>query len=286
MMRFPFPHIWIFLLFCLALTPANSPAETAYVSGAGISVELECATFKKKLFLDLADTERRLQVIVRRDSSAALFVLCTTFDCRPVFIADEKEVLLTDSGIFVSADVVAAALGCRAKTKKRNILLTCEENRTMQAVGSQVGERAPGFRLNTSADSAVALNDLLARGAVVVAFVRSGQWDPVSRTLLQGLEKKLDSLQKRGCEVAAIHGYEPKTAAKWAAELKLRYTQLSDNVSAVMRGYEVFDKGHLPHCAVFLLDQNGIIRYKQVYRNPETEPDVQNMLDELIMNLK
>lgn len=36
--------------------------------------------------------------------------------------------------------------------------------------GPQVGERAPGFALRRSMDETVALDDLLARGAVLVVF--------------------------------------------------------------------------------------------------------------------
>ena len=276
------------LLFGILLSECFpiSAAEMARVNGAGISTEIQCISQKKKLFLNIAEAERQLNLTVRYDNSAVLFVLCTTVASRPVFTADENEVLPTDSGLFIDAAVIAEVLGCSAKIKKRDLFLTCPDNWTAQRVGTEIAERAPGFRLHASADSTVALNDLLARGPVVAAFVRSGQWDPVSRVLLQGLEAKLDSLHGMGCEVVAIHGYEPKFGTRWAAELKLRFAQLSDNASAVMRGYGVFDKGNLPHCAVFLLDHNGIIRYKQVYRNPETEPDVQAMIDELMTKLK
>jgi peroxiredoxin len=278
-------HILLFWALLYVYMPAVAVAETAHVTGAGIVTELKCVTHRKKLFLNVRGLEQ-LSLTVRRDSSAALFVLCSPSACRPVYTADEREVLLTDSGIYVSADVIAEALGCSAKIKKRDIFLKCPENWMAQKVGTEIGERAPGFRLKASADSAVALNDLLSRGPVVVAFVRSGQWDPVSRLLLQSLEAKLDSLRGLGCEVAAIHGYEPKIGTRWAAELELHFAQLSDNASSVMRGYEVFDKGNLPHCAVFLLDREGIIRYKQVYRNPETEPDIEAMMKELMTKLK
>jgi peroxiredoxin len=114
-----------------------------------------------------------------------------------------------------------------------------------------------------------------------VAFVRSGQWDPLSRLLLNALESKLDTLHAAGCEVVAIHGYEAKVGAKWAAELKLHFAQLADNLSAVMRGYEVFDRGHLPHCAVFLLDREGVIHYRQVYENDAAVPDLEPFMQKV-----
>ena len=115
----------------------------------------------------------------------------------------------------------------------------------------------------------------------MVAFVRSGDWDPMSRLLLSALESRLDSLRREGCEVVAIHGYEPKVGAKWATDLKLHFAQLSDHASAVMRGYEVFDQGHLPHCALFLLDRRGIICFRQVFGSEVVAPDIGPLLREV-----
>lgn len=274
--RYALLLLWLIILHA----PVSMAVEIARVTGSGIAAELKCVTLQKKLFLDVGETERQLSISVRRDSTAML-VFCTTYDCRPVFIGDDREVLVADSGTYVSADVVAEALGCRAKIKKRDVYLSCPENWTTQKVGTNIGERAPGFRLKMSEDSTVVLNDLLLRGPVVVAFVRSGQWDPLSRTLLQNLESKLDSLRGLGCEVVAIHGYEPKFGARWATELKLRFAQLSDNASAVMRGYEVFDKGNLPFCAVFLLDREGVIRYREVYESNDAVPDVGKLMEKV-----
>jgi peroxiredoxin len=267
------------------------------------AIFVNSATVKKTLFLSVADVQFKLPITIRADAETGLSVLCTTHDCRPVYWGDDQEMLVTDTAVYVSVEAVAEALGCRAKSKrKRDVYLTCPEGWPTQKVGAQTGERAPGFRLKAAGtghvnveetplssprergengDSVVALNDLLSRGPVVVAFVRSGQWDPLSRLLLEALESKLDSLRGAGCEVVAVHGYEPKVGTKWAAELKLHFAQLADNASAVMRGYEVFDQGRLPHCAVFLLDREGMIRYRQVYENDVTLPDMEPIMKEV-----
>jgi len=246
------------------------------------TISVSSVAGKHALFLPVSDVRSKLPVLIRADSETGLYVFCTTQDCRPVYRGDEQEMLVTDSVVYVSVGAVAEALGCRAKIKrKRDVYLTCAEGWPVQKVGAQVGERAPGFRLKASADSMVALNSLLSRGPVVVAFVRSGQWDTLSRLLLDALESKLDTLRGAGCEAVAIHGYEPKVGAKWAAELKLHFAQLADNASAVMRGYEVFDQGHLPHCAVFLLDREGMIRYRQAYEDVLVVPDLEKLMEKV-----
>ncbi|MCX6600665.1 MAG: redoxin domain-containing protein [bacterium] len=268
-------HLTAILLVMAASVFADEPQTYFIRAGADSQIPLEGIRHQRQVFLSLADLGQRLPITLRRDDSAGIAVLCTTHDCRPVYWGDDQEMLVTDTAVYVSVEAVAEALGCNAKIKrKRDVYLTCAEGWPAQKVGAQTGERAPGFSLKASADSTVTLNDLLSRGPVVVAFVRSGQWDPLSRLLLEALESKLDSLRGAGCEVVAIHGYEPKTGAKWAAELKLNFPQLADNASAVMRGYEVFDQGHLPHCTVFLLDREGVILYRQEYGNEVTLPDL------------
>jgi peroxiredoxin len=261
---------------------AGEPQPYLIRTAADRQIPIRGIAHRTHVFLALADVEPAMPITVRRDDSTGLAILCTTYDCRPVYWGDEQEMQVTDTAVYVSVDEVAQALGCRAKIKrKRDVYLTCAEGWPTQKVGAQVGERAAGFRLKANGDSTVTLNDLLSRRPVVVAFVRSGDWDPMSRLLLNALESKLDSLRDAGCEVVAIHGYEPKVGAKWAADLKLHFPQLSDNASAVMRGYEVFDLGHLPHCALFLLDRQGIIRYRQVFRSEVTLPDLGPLLEEV-----
>jgi peroxiredoxin len=268
-------------LVALLAWGAAAPAATLHLPNDS-TISVASVSTKQAVFLSMAEVREKLPVVVQTNAETGLSILCTTNNCRPVYWGDDREMLVTDTAVYVSVEAVAEALGCNAKIKrKRDVYLTCAAGWPAQKVGAQVGERAPGFRLKANADSTVTLNDLLSRGPVVVAFVRSGQWDPLSRLLLEALESKLDSLRGAGCEVVAIHGYEPKVGTKWAAELKLNFPQLADNASAVMRGYEVFDQGQLPHCAVFLLDRDGMIRYRQVYGNEVAVPDLEPLMREL-----
>jgi peroxiredoxin len=260
---------------------AAAPAATLHLPNDS-TVSVASVSTQQAVFLSMAEVREKLPVVVQTHAETGLSILCTTNNCRPVYWGDDREMLVTDTAVYVSVEAVAEALGCNAKIKrKRDVYLTCAAGWPAQKVGAQTGERAPGFRLKARADSTVTLNDLLSRGPVVVAFVRSGQWDPLSRLLLEALESKRDSLRGAECEVVAIHGYEPKVGTKWAAELKLNFPQLADNASAVMRGYEVFDQGQLPYCAVFLLDRDGMIRYRQEYGNEVTLPDLEPLMQEV-----
>ena len=275
-------HRAAILLVMAATVFADEPQTYFIRAGADSQIPLEGIRHQRDVFLSLSGIGQVLPITLRRDDSAGIAVLCTTHDCRPVYWGDDREMLVTDTTVYVSVDALAEALGCNAKIKrKRDVYLTCAAGWPAQKVGAQTGERAPGFRLKARADSTVTLNDLLSRGPVVVAFVRSGQWDPLSRLLLETLESKLDSLRGAGCELVALHGYEAKTGTKWAAELKLSFPQLADNASAVMRGYEVFDQGHLPHCAVFLLNREGVILYRQVYEDALVVPDLEPLMQKV-----
>lgn len=75
------------LLVLLAAAPAAWSATLVW--GGDSTTTIVSVTQKKTLFLGLAEVARKLPVTVRSDAEAGLFVLCTAFDCRPVYGIDK-----------------------------------------------------------------------------------------------------------------------------------------------------------------------------------------------------
>jgi peroxiredoxin len=241
----------------------------------GIHVEFE----KNTPFLSIADLMADSLMAIQMDQESGLLVLCTVNNCQALFMQDETEVLWRNEQIYVQAKAALALLDCSCETGANQLKIKCPEPLLRQWVGANVGEHAPGFKLDDTNHTPVVLSALWARGPVVVLFVRSGDWDPISQRLLSQAQANVDSLHAHGVTVVAIHGYSQKIAEKWGQKLKLTYPLLSDAFAAVMRGYDVFDKGHLPRNAVFVLSPKGMIQFRQEQTEDILEVDWGKVFD-------
>jgi peroxiredoxin len=125
----------------------------------------------------------------------------------------------------------------------------------------------------------VTLSELPRDHKVVIAFVRSLDWDPFSQMLVRRLQSVQDSLRAANARVVVIHGYQEKQNTVWQDSLKLSFPLLADDASAVMRGYDVFDRGPLPHPAVFVVDQSGVIRLRTVFEDLSVAPDISAVME-------
>ena len=271
------------LSFFLALLPALSLcAESVNLTLGDSTVAIQSLRIKKQTFLNVADLAR-LPLSVRSDTSAGILVLCSQQNCQPVFMIDPEEYQTANSQGYVRAERIADALDCSIELKKNNATFTCQDNLTLlHAVGSDIGSFAPGFHLPARGDTGLSLAQLRASNSVVIAFIRSGEWDPFSRLLLLRLKSVHDSLSAAGVRVIAFHGYEQKFSGAWQDSLALPFPLVADESSAVMRGYDVFDRGTLPHPAIFLVDQQGVIRLRHVYENLDGPPDISSLMHAII----
>jgi peroxiredoxin len=248
-------------------------------AGSDSLISISSVNKKKIVFLRADELSTKLPVTVRRDVETGLIVLCTEFTCRAVFPMDKQEYLVQDSSEYVNAERVIQSLGCTAVRSKKALLVNCEKTLSLNRVGSAVGDHAPGFQLRAQGDTVTTLDKLRAAGPVVLVFVRSGDWDPLSRMLLTRLEAERSAFEAQTASIVAIHGYTAKDARRWQDSLKVHVLLLSDNDSAVMRGFDVFDRGTLPHPTAFVIDHDGVIRFRQNYENIEGPPDVGTLLD-------
>jgi peroxiredoxin len=259
--------------------------------GGTAVLDIPSISKKKVEYLSLDGLTKALPISVVRDSASGMNVLCTAYDCVPIYEMDETDVQKKDNLVFVNAETVAGVLGCTAEVKKNAIALNCAHGWDTVKVGSQAGNHAPGFRLKSAADTlpnsppSVFSSDLLSTHALLLVFFRAGDWDTAGKFLLRNLQARLDSLRGAGVAVVAVHGYEPRAAAKWVKALGITFPVLSDDYSAVMRAYDVFDSGHLPRPAFFMIDKQGTIRVRHLIEDVYAVPDM-NIIMGAVRELK
>jgi peroxiredoxin len=147
-----------------------------------------------------------------------------------------------------------------------------------------VGSRAPGFELPNAAGTKVSLDQLLARGPVVLSFYR-GVWCPFCNLEQRALHDALPQISARGASLVAISGMTPDNSVSMVDRLGLSYEVLTDAGLRVARRYglvfalpeyliEAYARlGHpvprfnggtehaLPIPATFVVDTGGIIRF-------------------------
>ena len=152
-----------------------------------------------------------------------------------------------------------------------------------------VGSRAPGFVLPNAVGEKVCLDDLLARGPVVISFYR-GVWCPFCNLEQRALQQALPQITANGASLVAISGMTPDHSISMMERQGLTYEVLSDHGLLVARSYglvfelpddlrEAYTRmGHpipgfngadehtLPIPGTFVVDAGGIIRF--AYANP------------------
>jgi peroxiredoxin len=249
---------------------ANAREARIHFAESDSVVRVETRALHGIIFLDAGVLPEKLGLNIESDWEAGLVVVCGRRNCEPLFLAAEEDALVDGDKLFVSAQRALLATCAEAKVKREDISLSCHSPQDLMRVGADSGQVAPGFALKAISDSLVTLDGLTANGNLLLGFVRSGEWDPTSRLLLRELQTQSDSLRKLGIGMAVIHGYDSKTALKWAKDLWISYPLLTDSFAAVMRGYHVFDKGHLARPALLAITKDKRIAWKKVFEENET----------------
>lgn len=158
------------------------------------------------------------------------------------------------------------------------------------------GEEMPGFTLADASGRAVASDQLVAAGPLVVVFYRGG-WDKFSRAWLRALEERQASIEEAGAQLVAISGESVARASSLQDREDLSFTLLSDPGLAVARRFGVVyrvpdaaaqvmhdhgfdlaaDQGtavpELPLPAAFVIDRGGRVVYSRVPADPYQPAD-------------
>ena len=160
----------------------------------------------------------------------------------------------------------------------------------------KAGDTAPDFTLTDQDGNAVALNDLLAKGPVVLSFYR-GVWCPYCNIELKALEAAADDIRARGASLVAISMQGASDSRKsqrdnklsfpiltdkagdLAAKFGIRWT-LQDYVIPIHQGFGVElprihgdGEWNLPMPARYVIDTDGSVAYAEVNPDYTRRPD-------------
>ena len=151
----------------------------------------------------------------------------------------------------------------------------------------RAGDRAPGFRLADARGGGVALDDLLARGPVVLVFYR-GAWCPYCNLQLAAFQSALADIRAAGAELVAVSPQTPDRSLTIAERHALAFPVLSDIGNAVAREYGLVyaqsevatatsrrlgveladfngdDSNTLPAASTFVIGEDGVIRFASI----------------------
>lgn len=140
--------------------------------------------------------------------------------------------------------------------------------------GINVGRHAPDFRLVDGEGGTARLSDFAGRQNVLLVFYR-GEADPFSLKWLTMIKDEYVGIRALDTEVLAISTDHMKRAYDTGALYALPFRLLCDPTAVVVQAYNVFDDmTETSTSAAFIVDRNGVIRYKYVSGAPPDLPPV------------
>jgi len=139
----------------------------------------------------------------------------------------------------------------------------------------EVGQKLPDFELYDQTKTSKSLNAFSGKNVVLAFF--PGAFTGVCTKEMCTFR---DSIQSLPGNVVAISVNDPFTNKAFADMHHLPFPVLSDYMRETIRKYDIFHndfaglKGYTAaKRSVFVLDRNGVVRYKWVSEDPAKEPD-------------
>ena len=145
-----------------------------------------------------------------------------------------------------------------------------------------IGTAAPDFNLQSLNGDRVTLSEL--RGTKVLMIFYRGHWCPFCVGHLQDIQTMLPELEKRGYQVLAISPDDATDMQKMAERMDRPYHFLSDAGLKVTDLYGIRRDEELPHPAMILLDDQGLVKWFYIGEDYKTRPSttqLQQVLDRL-----
>lgn len=125
-----------------------------------------------------------------------------------------------------------------------------------------IGERAPEFELEGTGGRRDSLTDH--RGRWVILAFYPGDFTPVCTRQFCSYRDAADRLDELDADVIGISPQSVASHDRFAAEHHLTVPLLADTEHATARAYGVVAPGGLVRRSIFIVDPDGIIRYRHV----------------------
>ena len=147
-----------------------------------------------------------------------------------------------------------------------------------------IGDRAPEFELVDTELKMRKLSEFKGKKVVLSFFVAASS--PVCTTEMCTFRDRWSEISNLGAQVIGVSNDGPFANKAFAEKFNLSYPVLGDYKSKTIRDYDILmpDLLHVKGYdaakrSVFVLDENGTIRYKWVSESPLVEPNYQEIID-------
>jgi peroxiredoxin len=149
----------------------------------------------------------------------------------------------------------------------------------------KVGDKAPDFELPSTIGEKIKLSDQLKKGPILLLFYPL-DWSPVCTKELCTLRDGFTELEELGINVLAISVDSIFSHHAWAEKLGITFPLLSDFNREVIRSYDVIHEEILglkgiAKRSVFIIDQEGAVRYRWVSEDPSKLPNMEEIRENL-----
>jgi peroxiredoxin len=171
--------------------------------------------------------------------------------------------------------------------------------------GLKPGDTAPDFSASDVNNNMVTLAKELENGPVVIIFYR-GEWCPVCNRYLSNFQDSLSYVVAAGAKVLAITPEQPSSALKMIKKTGATFTVIPDPTEQIMQRYEVIfsvteayqdriknkleadiasnnekKDAKLPVPATYIINQEGIVVYRQFDLDYHIRASVKDILDNI-----
>jgi len=147
-----------------------------------------------------------------------------------------------------------------------------------------IGDRAPEFELVDTELKMRKLSEFKGKKVVLSFFVAASS--PVCTTEMCTFRDRWGEISNLGAQVIGISNDGPFANKAFAEKFNLSFPILGDYKSKTIRDYDILmpDLLHVKGYdaakrSVFVLDENGTVRYKWVSESPLVEPNYQEIID-------
>ena len=126
----------------------------------------------------------------------------------------------------------------------------------------EVGDSAPGFELRGTGGRTVRLADF--RGRWLVLAFYPGDFTPVCTRQFCSYRDAADRLDELDAEVLGVSPQTLDSHERFRAKHGLTVPLLADPEREMIRAYGVLGPGGMVRRSIFIVDPQGIVRYRQV----------------------
>jgi peroxiredoxin Q/BCP len=126
----------------------------------------------------------------------------------------------------------------------------------------EVGDNAPDFELRGTGGRTVRLADFRGRWLVVAFY--PGDFTPVCTRQFCSYRDAADRLDELDAEVLGVSPQTLDSHERFRAKYGLTVPLLADPERDVIRAYGVLGPGGMVRRSIFIVDPEGIVRYRQV----------------------